>query len=45
MWELSQELHGDRLDASYSPRTIDASQRLLDAVGLTSTFWQLQLDA
>lgn len=42
MWTLSQRWYGDRLDESFTPRTIDATQRLLDDVGLTSDFWQLQ---
>jgi hypothetical protein len=42
MWILTQDWYGDRLDATYTPRTIDASQRLLANVGLTSAFWQLQ---
>jgi len=42
MWTLSQSWYGDRLDASYTPRTVDAAQQLLDAVGLTSEFWRLQ---
>ena len=42
MWRLSQDWYGDRLDSSYTPRTIDAAQQLLDAVGLSSDFWQLR---
>jgi hypothetical protein len=42
MWSLSQGWYGDRLDPSFTPRTIEASQQLLAAVGLTSEFWQLQ---
>jgi hypothetical protein len=42
MWTLSQRWYGDRLDASFVPRSIDATQQLLDDVGLTVDFWQLQ---
>jgi len=42
MWMLSQGWYGDRLDASFTPRTIDAAQQLLDAAGLVSDFWQLR---
>ena len=41
MWTLSQAWYGDRLDATFAPRSIGATQRLLDDVGLTSAFWQL----
>lgn len=40
MWDLSQRWYGDRLDASFSPRSVAATQRLLDDVGLTDDFWQ-----
>jgi hypothetical protein len=30
-----------RLDPAWKPRTVDESQALLDAVGLTGEFWQL----
>jgi hypothetical protein len=42
MWSLSQSWYGDRLAESFTPRTVDATQWLLDDVGLTSAFWQLQ---
>jgi hypothetical protein len=41
MWALSQRWYGDRLDRSFTPRSITAAQHLLDDVGLTSAFWQL----
>ena len=41
MWPLSQDWYGDRLDASYQPRTLDAAQQLLARAGLTGEFWQL----
>ena len=34
--------YGDRLDPSFNGRTVEATQRLLDDVGLTGSFWQLQ---
>jgi hypothetical protein len=42
MWTLSRAWYGDRLEPEFTPRSIEATQRLLDAVGLTSRFWQLQ---
>lgn len=42
MWILSQEWYGDRLEPTFSGRAIDEAQRQLDAVGLTTAFWQLQ---
>jgi hypothetical protein len=42
MWTLSQHWYGDRLDESFSPRSLAEAQHLLDAVGLTSDFWQLR---
>lgn len=42
MWTLSQHWYGDRLDESFSPRTLDATQQLLYDVGLTSSFFQLE---
>jgi hypothetical protein len=42
MWKLSQQWYGDRLDETFTPRTASATQRLLDDVGLTSDFWQLE---
>ncbi len=42
MWTLSQHWYGDRLDASFTPKTIDTLQRLLADVGLTTDFWRLE---
>ena len=42
MWSLSGAWYGDRLAASYAPRSAAKAQRLLDEVGLTGAFWQLQ---
>lgn len=41
MWPLSLAWYGDRLDASYAPRSLAATQQLLTDVGLTAAFWQL----
>lgn len=41
MWKLSQAWYGDRLNASFVPRSVDATQQLLDDVGLTGDFWRL----
>jgi hypothetical protein len=37
----AQVWHGDRLDPDWRPRTRDASQALLESVGLTGEFWAL----
>lgn len=37
----SRKHDGDRLSETFAPRSVEASQRLLDDVGLTSAFWQL----
>jgi hypothetical protein len=42
MWSLSRAWYGDRLDATFSGRTLDETQLLLDDVGLTDAFWQLR---
>jgi hypothetical protein len=42
MWSLSQAWYGDRLERSFSGRSLEATQRLLDDVGLTTSFWQLR---
>ena len=39
--ELAARWYGDRLDPAWRPRTRDASQAILDAVGLTGDFWRL----
>ncbi len=42
MWTLSQRWYGDRLDASFAPKPIDAVQQFLTDAGLTTDFWQLR---
>ena len=39
--ELARRWYGDRLDPAWRPRTREASQRILSAVGLTGEFWRL----
>ena len=39
--ELARRWYGDRLDPGWRPRTVEQSQAILDAVGLTGPFWQL----
>lgn len=39
--ELARRWYGDRLDPGWRPRTREASQRILDEVGLTGPFWAL----
>jgi hypothetical protein len=38
---LASAWYGDRLDPDWRPRTRDESQRLLAAVGLDGSFWEL----
>ena len=38
---LATAWYGDRLDADWRPRTVEQSQAILDAVGLTGPFWRL----
>ncbi len=39
--ELARRWYGDRLDPAWRPRTAAASQRILEAAGLTGDFWSL----
>ena len=39
--DLARRWYGDRLDPGWRPRTREASQRILDAVGLRGPFWRL----
>jgi hypothetical protein len=38
---LARRWYGDRLDPDWRPRTLEASQAILDGVGLTGEFWRL----
>jgi hypothetical protein len=38
---LAARWYGDRLDPAWRPRTREASQAILDEVGLTGGFWRL----
>lgn len=38
---LAAEWYGDRLDPDWRPRSIEASQAILDRHGLTRPFWRL----
>jgi hypothetical protein len=38
---LATRWYGDRLDPAWRPRTREASQAILDEVGLTGGFWRL----
>jgi hypothetical protein len=40
--ELARLWWWSRLDPGWRPRTAEESQALLDAVGLTGEFWQLE---
>lgn len=39
--ELARRWYGDRLSPQWRPRGLEASQALLDGVGLTGPFWRL----
>jgi hypothetical protein len=39
--ELAVRWYGDRLDPDWRPRTVEESQAILEAVGLTGDFWRL----
>ena len=39
--DLARRWYGDRLDPAWRPRSREASQAVLDAVGLTGGFWRL----
>jgi hypothetical protein len=39
--ELAKAWWGNRLDADWSPRSREASQAILDSLGLTGPLWQL----
>jgi hypothetical protein len=39
--ELARRWYGDRLSPDWRPRTVEASQAILDGVGLTGEFWRL----
>ena len=38
---LARRWYGDRLDPGWRPRSLEASQRILDDEGLTGDFWRL----
>ena len=38
---LAASWYGDRLDPGWRPRTRERSQALLEAAGLTGSFWRL----
>ena len=40
--KLAQRWYGDRLDPDWRPRSTAQSQAILEAVGLTGSFWQLR---
>ena len=39
--ELARRWYGDRLSPAWRPRTLAASQAILDGVGLVGDFWRL----
>jgi hypothetical protein len=38
---LARRWYGNRLDPGWRPRTVDQSQAILEAVGLSGDFWRL----
>jgi len=40
--ELARRWYGDRLAPAWRPRTLEASQAILDGVGLAGPFWALR---
>jgi hypothetical protein len=38
---LAELWYGDRLEPGWRPRTVQESQRVLEAAGLTGPFWRL----
>ena len=41
LWRLATAWYEDRLDSTWRRRTIPERQAILDAVGLTGSFWRL----
>jgi hypothetical protein len=39
--QLAMRWYGERLDPDWRPRTVAQSQAILEAVGLTGSFWRL----
>jgi hypothetical protein len=40
-WELARAWFVDRLDPDFRRRTVEQVQAVLDAIGLTGSFWSL----
>lgn len=41
LWRLATAWYDDRLDPAWRRRTIPERQAILDAAGLTGSFWRL----
>ena len=41
MWALARVWYAGRLDLGWRGRSVEASQAILDSVGLTGDFWRL----
>ena len=39
--EVARRWYGDRLEAGWRPRSREASQAILESVGLSGEFWRL----
>ena len=40
LWELSQRWYRERMSPEYHGRSMEEAQKIFEAVGLTSEFWQ-----
>ena len=41
VWQLARAWYPDRRDPAWHPRAVEASQAILDGLGLTDPFWKL----
>ncbi len=42
LWRLADEWYAGRLAPDWQPRTADENRAILDSLGLTGPFWQLE---
>jgi hypothetical protein len=40
-WKLARLWYGDRLSASWRPKTADEAEAVFNEIGLTGDFWKL----
>jgi len=41
LWRLAQHWYDDRLDHDWRRKSVAERQRILDSIGLTGSFWQI----